>query len=144
MTKLNPLHNPETVLKQMQATGEYFDPERGSGRSTALALNYISRAISSPNLPIRIRDHNTDGGVISIPATKLMNERLMYKISGMLRSLGLKFMLLDFNKQTLTFTIDIPKGCDYKIQSNNPNDDWVDAYSKVFGPSQFVVRIPGM
>ena len=57
MSKLNPLHTPEMIAQVISATGEYFDPKRGSGRSTALALRYISAAIEHPRVPIRIEDH---------------------------------------------------------------------------------------
>lgn len=58
MSKLNPLHTPEMIARVISATGEYFDPKRGSGRSTALALRYISVAIEHPRAPIRIKDHH--------------------------------------------------------------------------------------
>jgi hypothetical protein len=57
MSKLNPLHTPEMIAQVISTTGEYFDPKRGSGRSTALALHYISDAIELPRAPIRIKDH---------------------------------------------------------------------------------------
>lgn len=58
MNKLNPLHTPEMIVDAIINTGEYFDPKRGSGRSTALALHYISKAIEIPRTPIRIKDHH--------------------------------------------------------------------------------------
>ena len=58
MSKLNPLHTPEMFARVISATGEYFDPKRRSGRSTALALHYISDAIEHPRAPIRIKDHH--------------------------------------------------------------------------------------
>ena len=58
MSKLNPLHTPEMIAQVISATGEYFDPKRCSGRSTALALHYISNAIERPLTPIRIKDHH--------------------------------------------------------------------------------------
>ena len=58
MSKLNPLHTPEMIAQVISATGEYFDPKRGSGRSTVLALRYISNAIEHPLTPIIIKDHH--------------------------------------------------------------------------------------
>ena len=58
MSKLNPLHTPEMIAQAISTTGEYFDPKRGSGRSTALALHYISNAIEHPLTPIIIKDHH--------------------------------------------------------------------------------------
>ena len=58
MSKLNPLHTPEMIAQVISTTGEYFDPKRGSGRSTALALRYISNAIEHPLTPIIIKDHH--------------------------------------------------------------------------------------
>ena len=58
MSKLNPLHTPEMIAQVISITGEYFDPKRGSGRSTVLALRYISNAIEHPLTPIIIKDHH--------------------------------------------------------------------------------------
>ena len=58
MSKLNPLHTPEMIAQVISTTGEYFDPKRGSGRSTVLALRYISNAIEHPLTPIIIKDHH--------------------------------------------------------------------------------------
>ena len=46
------------IAQVINTTGEYFDPKRGSGRSTALALHYISNAIEHPLTPIIIKDHH--------------------------------------------------------------------------------------
>lgn len=35
----------------------YYDTDRMSGRSTALALKFISQAILIPNTPIKVYDH---------------------------------------------------------------------------------------
>ena len=61
MSKLNPLHTLEMIERVISTTGEYFDPKRGSGRSTALALHYISNAIERPLTPIIIKDHIDSG-----------------------------------------------------------------------------------
>ena len=61
MSKLNPLHTPEMIAQVISTTGEYFDPRRQSGRSTALALRYISNAIEHPLTPIIIKDHIDSG-----------------------------------------------------------------------------------
>lgn len=34
-----------------------IDKDRGAGRTTALALKYLSEAISNPNIPIQVKDH---------------------------------------------------------------------------------------
>ncbi len=57
MSKLNPLHTPEMIAQVIADTGEYFDTKQCSGRSTALALRYISDAIAHPRTPINIKDH---------------------------------------------------------------------------------------
>ena len=75
MSKLNPLHTPEMIAQVISATGEYFDPKRGSGRSTALALRYISDAIEHPRAPIRIKDHHD-----SVQADRLLAENVKMMI----------------------------------------------------------------
>jgi hypothetical protein len=57
MSRLNPLHTPEMIAQVIADTGEYFDTKQCSGRSTALALRYISDAIEHPRTPIEIKDH---------------------------------------------------------------------------------------
>ena len=83
MSKLNPLHTPEMIAQVISATGEYFDPKRGSGRSTALALRYISDAIGHPLIPIRIIDHHD-----SVQADRLLAEN----VKKMIFKLELKHM----------------------------------------------------
>ena len=83
MSKLNPLHTPEMIEQVISATGEYFDPKRRSGRSTALALRYISAAIEHPRVPIRIKDHHD-----SVQADGLLAE----KVKMMIFKLELKHM----------------------------------------------------
>ena len=83
MSKLNPLHTPEMIAQVISATGEYFDPKRGSGRSTALALRYISDAIGHPQVPIRIKDHHD-----SVLADRLLAEN----VKKMIFKLELKHM----------------------------------------------------
>ena len=75
MSKLNPLHTPEMIAQAISTTGEYFDPKRGSGRSTALALHYISNAIEHPLTPIRIKDHHD-----SVQADRLLAENVKMMI----------------------------------------------------------------
>lgn len=78
MSKLNPLHTPEMIAQVISATDEYFDPKRGSGRSTALALRYISDAIENPRAPIRIKDHHD-----SVQADRLLAEivkKMIFKL----------------------------------------------------------------
>lgn len=62
-------------MRMIAATGDYFDPKRGSGRSTALALHYISNAIEHPRAPIRIKDHHD-----SVQADRLLAENVKMMI----------------------------------------------------------------
>jgi hypothetical protein len=55
--KLHPLHEPEALLQGMLANQEYPDRLRRTGRSTALALQYIAKAIQEPYSPVLLRDH---------------------------------------------------------------------------------------
>ena len=83
MSKLNPLHTPEMIAQVISATGEYFDPRRQRGRSTALALRYISDAIEHPRAPIRIKDHH--GSVLA-------DRQLAENVKMMIFKLELKHM----------------------------------------------------
>lgn len=83
MSKLNPLHTPEMIAQVISTTGEYFDPKRGSGRSTALALHYISNAIEHPLTRIIIKDHIDSGEA---------HRRLAEIVKMMIFKLGLKHM----------------------------------------------------
>jgi hypothetical protein len=56
--RLHPLHSVNMVLDDIRRTGCYFDERRGTGRTTALALQYIAAAISNPFCSILIRDHH--------------------------------------------------------------------------------------
>ena len=75
MSKLNPLHTPEMIERVISTTGDYFDSKQGSGRSTALALRYISDAIGHPRVPIRIMDHHD-----SVQADRLLAENVKMMI----------------------------------------------------------------
>ena len=81
MTKLHPLHTPEMVAQAVKATGEYFDPARRTGRSTAIALELIAAAIRNPGLTIKIKDHCS---------TPRADYALAMRISEMVGMLGLK------------------------------------------------------
>ena len=54
---LHPNHTPEFVLLNLQATGRY-PGDRCTGRSTALALEYIARAMRQPRKWHTITDHH--------------------------------------------------------------------------------------
>lgn len=57
--KLHPLHSIDMIARTMQMTGEYFDPNRCTGRSTILALEYITQALKQPHVWIPIHDHES-------------------------------------------------------------------------------------
>lgn len=56
--KLHPLHSPEMIMDYMLNTGEYWPQERCTGRSTALALEYLAKAIRNPGVRFHVRDHH--------------------------------------------------------------------------------------
>lgn len=85
---LHPLHTPEFVCAQIQQTGEYFDEQRQTGRTTAAALALIAKCIRTPRNPLSIRDH------AGIPAADV-NMRSVVRI--VVQKLQLKeFYIRDF------------------------------------------------
>lgn len=56
--KLHPLHSAEFVADFIKSTGEYFDTERCTGRTTALAFEHMSKAIQNPHKWIPVIDHH--------------------------------------------------------------------------------------
>lgn len=58
MKKINPLHTLDMVMRHMLSTGEYFPQERCTGRSTALALEFVAKAIRNPHEWVVITDHH--------------------------------------------------------------------------------------
>lgn len=54
--RISPLHTAEFIGNQIIGSGSY-DPTRMTGRSTALALRYLSLAIENPGEVIQVMDH---------------------------------------------------------------------------------------
>lgn len=58
MQRLNPLHTPEWLHNMVLCTGCYADPDRMTGRSTALALELVAKAIKNPHTWVEVVDHH--------------------------------------------------------------------------------------
>lgn len=58
MIRLHPLHDADGLYQHMLICGAYPDKERGTGRSTAKALEFIAAAISAPRSPVLLVDHS--------------------------------------------------------------------------------------
>ncbi len=56
--RLNPLHHVQVIADYMRSTGEYWDAERCTGRTTALIFEYIAKAIRTPHTWIETPDHH--------------------------------------------------------------------------------------
>ncbi len=78
--KLHPLHSPKFIFDFMRSTGEYFPAERGTGRTTALALRIIAQAIEDPHREYPIVDHQD---------TIIANRSLAERVNAMVSCLGL-------------------------------------------------------
>ena len=78
--KLHPLHDPQWVAKIVAGTGQY-PGKRGTGRTTAMALEAIAQAIRHPEQAVDVRDHS--GHLPKYAATVVI---------GMVRRLGLRHM----------------------------------------------------
>lgn len=92
--RLHPLHNPDLLAQHMHATGEYFPVERHTGRTTALALETLAKAIRTPHEWVRITDHHP-----SLPA----DEHLMRMMQDMVHALGLQNMQFSAHQPAVCF-----------------------------------------
>lgn len=92
--KLHPLHTAEMIAQRVLNTGEYPDPERGTGRTTELALMYLSRAIRHPHTAIDVRDHHDSNA---------SHRALVRLIHDMARALNLAFIITSESSLTITF-----------------------------------------
>lgn len=79
-TKLHPLHTIEWVVDQVKATGCYPDVGRMTGRTTVLALRFLTEALANPHKEIAVRDHCD---------TAYSHRCLIEQIHEMCRALGL-------------------------------------------------------
>ncbi len=59
---MNPLHTAKDISDYVLTTGEYFPTERGTGRTTAIALRTIARCIEKPYNWVEIEDHHDSPG----------------------------------------------------------------------------------
>lgn len=78
--KLHPLHDPQWVAGIVADTGQY-PGKRGTGRTTAMALESIAQAIRNPEKVVEVRDHS--GHLPKYAATLVIS---------MVRRLGLRHM----------------------------------------------------
>lgn len=93
VTKLHPLHTAAWTADYIRCQGE-LPGLRMTGRSTALALHYLSVAIRNRGVPIKAVDHH--------PGSKAQ-EHLIYKMRDMAHMLGLQHLTFDRNSGTVTF-----------------------------------------
>ena len=100
--KLNPLHTPEMLDQAVRSTGQYFCQDRRTGRSTALALEYIAAAIRNPHHIILIEDHHP---------THLAGVELRHKAQAMVNALGLEHIW--FTDRTICFSNTLPSSVGY-------------------------------
>ena len=84
--KRHPLHSTDFIINTLRMTGEY-PGERCTGRTTALAFEYIAKAIRNPGKELIPQDHH--------PGTPA-NRELCYKIRLIVEKLelqGFKFKM---------------------------------------------------
>lgn len=92
--RLHPLHSVEYVCKYIESTGEYFQPERRTGRSTRQALNFIAEAMGAPGCDIRVHDHH---------GTHEACKHLMRMIEDMTTALQFEHFTFNYPQCTLRF-----------------------------------------
>lgn len=91
---LHPLHSVEFLTDMMRHTGRYPDIDRCTGRTTILALKFLTEALANPYKPVEVRDHYP---------TRASHERLTYEIDCMAKRLGLKHVYANVQACTVTF-----------------------------------------
>lgn len=79
--RLHPLHTPEWLFDVMRSSGEYPDTSRATGRTEALALEYVCRAMCNPYQTIDVHDHH---------GTRAASVELMHRIRRIVDKLGYK------------------------------------------------------
>jgi hypothetical protein len=57
LKRLHPLHSVDYIKAMVEHTGCYPDQDRRTGRTTVLALEYITLALKQPYQVITVRDH---------------------------------------------------------------------------------------
>ena len=76
---------PDGIRKDFELTsGHKFPEERRSGRSTVLALKFITKALSYPGLWIEIVDHYPG---------KRADQTLLHMVQHRVKQLGLKYVV---------------------------------------------------
>lgn len=93
--RIHPLHSTEFLIAQMLSTGCYPEAERCTGRTTALALEYIVKAIRNPHEAIHVRDHYN---------TTMSHASLVKLVHDMTLKLGLEHFKCNPSSLTVTFT----------------------------------------
>lgn len=79
--KLHPLHTPEGLFDIMRTSGEYPDTSRATGRTEALALEYVCLAMRNPYKTIAVHDHH---------GSRAASSELMLRIRSIVGTLGYK------------------------------------------------------
>lgn len=93
--RLHPLHSIESIVNYTRNTGEYFDRERCTGRSTILALEAIVKALKTPHVAVPIRDHFDN---------RYTHADLVKTAQDMAAKLGLKHLEFSTSALTVRFT----------------------------------------
>lgn len=68
--KLHPLHSPELLNDYVLNTGEYFPPERATGRTEQQALKWVAQAMHTPHQWHKVSDHHG-----TEPANRMLLDR---------------------------------------------------------------------
>lgn len=80
------------ISDEMRRAYPSVSEHRSSGRSTAMALRYISEALLSPNTPIRVRDHHDN-----LHADKY----LLVRCQDIVEKMGLQFFAFSKEHRTI-------------------------------------------
>lgn len=94
LKRLNPLHKAKFLDQHVRNTGTYFPEARRTGRTTALALGYISQAIRKPHQWIDVRDHED---------TRCQHESLTRLCTEMIWKLGLEHFIAQGSRCRIAF-----------------------------------------
>ena len=96
--KINKLISTQQRVEHLLNTGNPINEARRSGRSTALALHFISKAMLTPGLVVQIVDHYDNTQV---------HQMLGMYIAKSIQDLKLEHFCVDYKKLKPTITYEV-------------------------------------
>lgn len=94
MSRVHPLHDPEVLAMHMAMTGHYPDTSRGTGRTEALALELVVKAMRNPYIWMAATDH---------ASSKHTDAYLLHRCERIVMQCGYKHFYFDYPNAMVCF-----------------------------------------